>query len=80
MEKRKRMLDRDELIAYAADVLTEAMKDGLVEPVAMIECSHFATKPTLLDAMRAVAPLDTEAQIRVMSFARRLSELRAPMH
>jgi hypothetical protein len=80
MNKRKPTLDRDELIAYATDLLTEAMRDGLIEPVAMIECSHFAAKPTLLDAMRAVAPLDPEAQMKVMVFARRLSDRVGPVH
>lgn len=73
MKKQKSAVKENELIAYAADLLTEAMNDGLVEPLAMIECMQFATKPVLLAAMRTLSPLDEGLQKEIISLALQLS-------
>lgn len=73
MEQPKSETNRADLIEYAVDILTEALQEGYVEPVALIECVHSAAKPTLLATIRAVASLSPTAQLQVISFAQELS-------
>lgn len=71
MEKSSAETNRTELIEYAIDVLTEALQEGYVEPVTLIECVRNATKSKVLAALRAVASLSPSDQFQVISLLQR---------
>jgi hypothetical protein len=71
---------RAELVAYATELLTDAMNDGFVEPIVLIECVQYATKPTLLSALRAISLLDESGQAEILQLAQRLSRQARPLN
>jgi hypothetical protein len=79
MAQQQNTATRDDLIAYATDIVTEALKDGHIEPTALIECVLYAGKPEMLTAIRALAALDPSAQLMAISFVRGLSD-EPPQH
>ncbi|MET0427601.1 MAG: hypothetical protein ABW026_03810 [Microvirga sp.] len=66
-------ISREDLVAYATELLSDAMNDGFVEPIAMIECIQYATKPTLLATLRAISLVDEAVQEEILQFAQWLS-------
>lgn len=74
VKKQKSAAKEKKLIAYALELLTEAMNDGYVEPIVIIECMQYATKPVLLAAMRTLSALDENLQKEIISLARQLSD------
>jgi hypothetical protein len=69
----KPAVSRAELVAYATELLSDAMKEGFVEPIVLIECVQYATKPTLLAALRALSLVDETGQVEILQFAQRLT-------
>lgn len=67
-------IPRAELVAYAVEMITDALNEGIVDPVAMIECLQFATKPTLLATLRSLALADEKTQREMLDLVRRLSK------
>jgi len=73
-------VSRAELVAYATELLTEAMNDGFIEPIVLIECVQYATKPTLLTALRAISLVDEMGQVEILQLAQRLSRQGRPLN
>jgi len=69
----KPAVSRAELVAYATELLSDAMNEGFVEPIVLIECVQYATKPTLLAALRALSLVDETGQVEILQFAQRLT-------
>jgi hypothetical protein len=57
---------------YAFDLLSEAVREGFVQPAKVLECLFYAAEPDLLDAIRALAALDGERRSLVSDYARAL--------
>ena len=65
-------ITESDLRAYAKEVVSQALEEGYIAPVPLLECLHYGARPELLAVMRAVARLDPAAWLRVARFATKL--------
>lgn len=61
MLKKTSTFNRDELIAYVEDQVSDALRSGIVDPATGLECFLYALKPELTVALRRLSSLDPVA-------------------